>query len=292
MITANNYQTYLKRMTESYDNTTKSLIPFYTAQAVKHLEHPRILDVGIGSGVVGKGIRAMVPNALIDGIDMVQDNIENAPPEIYDHLIIGKFEDYPGDAEPFDAIIFSSVLHEIGSYADTGRFTDTPIKAALLHAEALLEKGGVVVIREGLAEIDLHAKDTVTAKLQREEDYLALERFYQERPLSDEENAAEQPEIRRRPRRISDQDFSCVVPRDILREFLCTWTWGEKSWGREIQERFCYFSAAKWESLLAVCGFEVITSIQSSEEYLKFFRRIIENYETDAPFVGVFVGRK
>ena len=59
------------------------LIPFYTAQAVKNLERPRILDVGIGSGIVGKGVRAMIPGAVIYGIDMVESNIRNAPEENY-----------------------------------------------------------------------------------------------------------------------------------------------------------------------------------------------------------------
>ena len=293
MITENNYQTYLRRMTESYDNTTKSLIPFYTTQAVKSLDRPHILDVGIGSGVVGKGLRAMIPDAEIYGIDMVQDNIDHAPAGIYDHLITGRFEEYAGIPEGFDAIIFSSVLHEIGSYADMGRFTDVPVRDALLHAKALLRTGGTAVVREGLAENDARAEEPVIASLLREEDVLALERFYTERPLSEKEDAEEQPELRRRPQKLPGNGaYDCLVPRDILREFLCTWTWGPKSWNREIQERFCYFSAKKWEDLLAECGFEVITSIQSSEEYLKYFKKIIRGYETDSPLVGVFVGKK
>ena len=293
MITANNYQTYLRRMTESYDNTTKSLIPFYTAQAVKNLPEPHILDVGIGSGVVGKGIRAMIPNAKIYGIDMVQDNIDNAPADIYDRLVTGKFEEYDGGGERFDTIIFSSVLHEIGSYAETGRFTDRPIQTALLHAEELLQPGGVAVIREGLAESSPLAGEPITAELNREEDWLMLLHFCAERPLSEEEQSGGQISVRCKPQRVAaGGEYDCIVPRDILREYLCTWTWGEKSWGREINERFCYFSARKWETLLEECRFEVITNIQSSEEYPKFFRKIIKNYETESPLVGVFVGRK
>ena len=290
MITANNYQTYLRRMTESYDNTTKSLIPFYSAQAVRDLRDPRILDVGIGSGVVGKGLRAMIPNAEIYGIDMVQDNINEAPEGIYDHLVTGKFEEYSGGETRFDAIVFSSVLHEIGSYSATDRFGESPIRTALLHAHALLKPGGVTIIREGLAENESRCGEPVLAKLCTEQDAAALMRFFRERPLIEN---GEHPEIRQLPEKVpSDGTYDYLVPRDLLREFLCTWTWGEKSWGREIRERFCYFSAAKWDALLSECGFDVITDIRSPEEYPKYFRKIIANYETDFPFVGVFVGRK
>ncbi|MBR6321785.1 MAG: methyltransferase domain-containing protein [Lachnospiraceae bacterium] len=294
-----NYRTYLRRMTESYDNTTKSLIPFYTAQAVKHLEKPMLLDVGIGSGVVGKGLRAMIPDAVICGIDMVKKNIEDAPPETYDILAEGRFEEYDGEGLRFDAVIFSSVLHEIGSYAEEGRFTAEPIRLALIHACELLSPGGVIVIREGLAESDANAKEKVCAVLEHEEDAKALLRFYQERPLSEaeiseaEETAGGEEALRTAPQCTEcSGGFSFTLPRDVLREYLCTWTWGEKSWPREIQERFCYLSAQGWERLLTDCGLDVITNIQSSEEYPKYFKKIIRNFESASLLVGVFVGRK
>ena len=234
----------------------------------------------------------MIPGAVIYGIDMVESNTRNAPEGIYNELVIGRFEEYDPPKPGFDAIIFSSVLHEIGSYAEIGRFKKKPVRNALQHAFHLLNQNGVVVIREGLAESRSHKGEFFTAELEKEEDWLRLLRFCDERPLDDKEKALQAEGIRFRPELLPGAGYRCTVKRDILREFLCTWTWGDKSWSREIQERFCYLSAREWEDLLSSCEYEVITNIQSSEEYPKYFRKIIKNFETESPLIGVFVGRK
>ena len=136
-----NYSQYIERMTKSFDRTTKSLIPYYAVQLTAGNPHPRILDVGFGSGVVGSALRALLPDAVICGIDMAPQNIENAPKGIYDELYCCRLEDFylPNQQDGFDLAIFSSVLHEISSYAEEDLFLCRIVQHCFLHVLHLLQ---------------------------------------------------------------------------------------------------------------------------------------------------------
>ena len=64
-----NYEIYLKRMTESIKHSTKGLIPILAK------EGENILDVGCGSGVLMFAIEKENSNSKITGIDMNMDAI-------------------------------------------------------------------------------------------------------------------------------------------------------------------------------------------------------------------------
>lgn len=65
----NNYQIYLKRMTESMKYSTKGLIPLLAKNS------NNILDVGSGSGVMLKALENENKNANLTGIDLNIDAI-------------------------------------------------------------------------------------------------------------------------------------------------------------------------------------------------------------------------
>lgn len=65
----NNYQRYLKRMTESMKYSTKGLIPLLAKNS------NNILDVGSGSGVMLKALENENKNAKLTGIDLNIDAI-------------------------------------------------------------------------------------------------------------------------------------------------------------------------------------------------------------------------
>ena len=280
-----NYQQYIERMTKSFDKTTKSLIPYYALQMTRGIEKPRILDVGIGSGVVGQAIRQVLPEAVICGIDMVQKNIDDAPEGIYDELYCVKLQEIarvPMKMD-FDVVIFSSVLHEIGSYAERDRFAIYHIIEALKITHSILKEGGHVIIRDGLAS---SYQADVPLSLRTKEDFAALRRFIEERPMA-EFDAYSREELMRR----LDED-PLRMPNNVIREFLCTWTWGPASWPREVEERFCYMTFREWQKSIGDAGFRLTVNVESYEEYPRYFAKIVEGYELDTPIIGVFVGEK
>ena len=140
-----NYQLYLKRMTESMKYSTKGLIPILASEA------ENILDVGCGSGVMLNALEKNNHKAILTGLDLNVEAINKLKMlgkdwKLYhmDFMDLSKVK--------YDAIIFSSILHEISSYyPDIDlRFTDIPIYQALLKANALLKKDGFIVLRDGL----------------------------------------------------------------------------------------------------------------------------------------------
>lgn len=282
-----NYSQYIERMTKSFDRTTKSLIPYYAVQLTAGNPHPRILDVGFGSGVVGSALRALLLDAVICGIDMAPQNIENAPKGIYDELYCCRLEDFylPNQQDGFDLAIFSSVLHEISSYAEEDRFSVKHIKNALQKTRDLLKDGGYVLIRDGLKS---PCEDLVSIELAAQKDLNALKRFCRERPM----NPWEEDERKQQLALAEAADaLHLSFPNNAFREFLCTWTWGPESWDREVQERFCTMTLAEWIRSLEETGFECAANIASLEEYPKYFSRICR-YQLEDPIIGVLAGKK
>ena len=66
-----NYERYLKRMTESIRNSTKGFLPIMARQG------KRILDVGCGSGVLLYAIAAENPEAELTGLDLNEEAINS-----------------------------------------------------------------------------------------------------------------------------------------------------------------------------------------------------------------------
>lgn len=282
-----NYSQYIERMTNSFTRTTKSLIPYYAIQLTAGHPRPRILDVGFGSGVVGSALRSLLPDAVICGIDMAPQNIQNAPQGIYDELYGCRLEDFylPHQQDAFDLVIFSSVLHEISSYAEEDRFSTGHIKNALRKTRDLLKDGGYVLIRDGLKS---PREDLVSVELMSEKDLDALKRFCLQRPMNpwEEEERKYQLALAQEA-----HDLHLSFPNNAFREFLCTWTWGPESWDREVQERFCTMTLAEWVQALEGAGFDCAVNIASLEEYPKFFARICR-YQLEDPVIGVLAGEK
>ena len=64
-----------------------------------------------------------------------------------------------------------------------------------------------------------------------------------------------------------------LVTEAFLKEFLYTFTWGEESYPREINERFGILTKNNWLNLLKESGFKIETTIESREEYEKFLSK-------------------
>lgn len=244
-----NYTNYLDRMSQSCATSSKHLIPFYTI-GCKH-----ILDVGCADGTLMKTIKEVNPEARVVGIDLNQNAVDLARAaglEVYklsleDVAFLCK--------DQFDCVIFSSVLHEISSYANANRFSYIPIFETLQQAYELLSDDGTIIIRDGLMD---YTESTCTVKFMGPDGERWFQKFIDEYKY---------PYFTYDFHKMYD-GITCDT--ELMQEFLATWTWGEKSWNREINEKFCILTEERWMTVVKNTGFDTIAFFKSKEDYPKY----------------------
>jgi len=252
-----NYLRYLKRMTDSMKYSTKGLIPLLVAHS------KRILDVGCGSGVMLKALENENQNAILTGIDLNIDAI-NIVKEYNNNWNLYHMDFMDIENEKYDAIIFSSILHEISSYNKdlNKRFTEIPILESFIKSYDLLDNNGLLIIRDGLlSPVEERDKKRIVS-FTKEEDGIWIYRFQKDYKGFD--NISVNKDIVK----IDDNKF--IVSEGFLKEFLCKYTWGEESYPREINERFGILTKDEWIYLLKKSGFKIETIIEAKEEYEKY----------------------
>lgn len=257
-----NYQTYLRRMTESMKYSTKGLIPILAKNS------NNILDVGCGSGVMLKALEIENPNAKLTGLDLNIDAIKslrehNDTWKLY-HMDFMDLKDVK-----FDAIIFSSILHEISSYNSNPnkRFTKIPILEAFKKSRELLEDDGIIIVRDGLLSSETDRDNKLIVSFTNPEDCNWLYRF------KNDYKGFEGINIDTSIIKLDDNKYK--VSEGFLKEFLCKYTWGEESYPREVNERFGILTKNEWIGLLNETGFNIETLIESKEEYEKYLKEKI-----------------
>lgn len=244
-----NYKTYLERMSQSCAVSSKHLIPFYT------IGKKAILDVGCADGTLMKAIKAVNPEARVVGIDLNKNAVNFARAaglEVY-RLSLEDTEYFSKDR--FDCVIFSSVLHEISSYANANRFSYIPIFETLQQAYKLLSDDGIIIIRDGLMN---YTESTCTVKFMSPDGERWFQKFI---------NEYKYPYFTYNFYKMYDE-ITCDT--ELMQEFLATWTWGEKSWNREINEKFCILTEERWMTVVKNAGFDTIAFFKSKEDYPKY----------------------
>jgi len=248
-----NYDLYLQRMTQSIFQSSKGLIPFFAAQCKK------ILDVGCGSGILMQAIKAVNPDAKIVGIDINQSAVDTCVEQGLD-VRNATLSDLVKSGETFDCVIFSSVLHEFSSYDEKAPFTEKPIEDAIADASKITDKGGFIIIRDGIRVAENGRVELVKINFKNPEDAIWIERFKKDFPDYHETVQLEPG----------------VLSKENAKEFLYTFTWGDKSWPREVQERFGIMTIENWEAMARRNGFDVKNLMISAEEYKKYLKDKIE----------------
>lgn len=264
-----NYQRYLKRMTDSMKYSTKGLIPLLAAYS------NRILDVGCGSGVMLKALENENPNAILTGVDL-NDNALNKVREYNSNWNLYHMDFMDMGDEKFDAIIFSSILHEISSYNNdlNKRFTEIPILEAFKKSHELLDNNGILIVRDGiLSPLNERDKKRIVS-FTKPEDGIWLYKFQND--FRGFDNVSINKEI------IKLDDNKYLVSEGFLKEFLCKYTWGEESYPREINERFGIITKDEWLHLLKQSGFKIETIIEAKEEYEKYLSSRITIIDTES----------
>lgn len=256
-----NYQRYLRIMTESMKYSTKGLIPLLVKKS------NNILDVGCGSGVMLKALENENPKAKLTGLDLNIDAIKKLMQNTNWKLYHLDFMDLKN--VKFDTIIFSSILHEISSYNNdlSKRFTEKPILEALEKSNELLDDDGIIVVRDGLMSSKSKRNNKLIVSFANTDDEIWLYRF------QNDFRGFDKLDINTKINKIANNKY--LVSEGFLKEFLCKYTWGEDSYHREINERFGILTKDEWLSLVKEAGFEIETVIEAKEEYEKFLSKKI-----------------
>ena len=247
-----NYRTYLDRMSQSCATSSKHLIPFYTIGC------NTILDVGCADGTLMKAIQAVNPTARVVGIDLNQNAVDLATAaglEVYKT----DFKDICEQLQiKFDCIIFSSVLHEISSYDKEFPFSKAPIDRAIILANKSLVEGGTLIIRDGLMDHTFCRVCSMT--FHNPNDIKWFKRFLAEfkYPYMDFDSF--------------EYWGNVTCDPELAQEFFATYTWGEDSWHREIQEKFCILDENTWTYTVREKLFDIIAFFKSKEEYPQFLK--------------------
>lgn len=213
-----NSNLYYSRMNGSMDN--KRVI-------LDYVKGKNILDVGPGGGVLLDLLSETFKDKNLFGID---NSIQVV------NLLKDKYNVINGDAlnineyfNNLDTIIFSSILHEIYSY--TG-FKKENVITSINNAYKSLNHGGRIIIRDGIM-----SSDTIRLiEFKNIEDLKILDRYCND--------------FKGRKITYSKVNNNTVKMNiNDAMEFLYTYTWGEKSYIREVQEQFGYFTLEEYKNI-------------------------------------------
>jgi 2-polyprenyl-3-methyl-5-hydroxy-6-metoxy-1,4-benzoquinol methylase len=230
-----NETTYLETMNGSTPN--KQVI-------LDYLVGKDILDVGPGGGALMDLIHEKDSNYNLYGIDLSETVVESLKKKF--QIENKTFTLVKGDAlyleevfndKQFDTIIFSSILHEIYSYAtyEGKKFNIDVIKRALMSAFDKLNTGGRIIIRDGIMTEGKNLMRIISFKTEAGVKFLNnYVKDFKGRPITIQ--------------KINDFDY--LIPVNDAMEFLYTYTWGTESYSHEVNEQFGYFTPSEYKKTI------------------------------------------
>ncbi len=244
----NNEEKYLKTMNAAETSTKLSILDYVIGQ--------KVVDVGSGGGVLLNALEDRYPDKTIIGTDISANvilSLELKKDEEGRHWLCQKhnFVDSPFE-EKVDTILFSSIIHEIYSYTDLGNglFDYASIKRALQNAADSLNKGGRIIIRDG---IKTPGSDDIEIHFKKKDGLFFFKEYLRDFKGMDRELTEDQKVLH-----IDDKEKYVITDINFGREFLYTYTWGKESYAHEVQECFGYYEIKDFVELFEKMGFKIL----------------------------------
>ncbi|MCY7861207.1 methyltransferase domain-containing protein [Bacillus haynesii] len=212
-------------------------------QMVKYITGDTVLDVGVGSGVLGKLISAFKHGVKVVGVDK---NIRNCAKENSTHYqdiikLDARNLQKKISVGEVDTVIFSSVLHEVYSY---NNYSIEAVYAALRSAYNIIPKGGRIIIRDG---VKMEGNSNVVIKFKDPQDVRKAVKFKNDF------------KARKIELTVCSND-SVEMPMNDAMEFLYTYTWGEEDYDREVREQYGLFTPKEYIATVKnLLGLELVT---------------------------------
>ncbi|MFJ8531210.1 class I SAM-dependent methyltransferase [Bacillus sp. NPDC094106] len=243
-----NEEIYLEHMNSSADD--KRII-------LDYVKGDTIVDVGPGGGVMLDMIEEETNGKEIYGIDISQNVIDSLKQKKQNES--RSWDVIKGDAlnlldsferESIDTIIYSSILHELYSYIrfEGNRFNHAVIKKGLKSAYAVLKPGGRIIIRDGI--------------MTENKDLMRVIRFKDDNGMKFLMEYAHEFEGRSIDYKVISDDTVRMPINDAM-EFLYTYTWGEESFGHEVQEQFGIFTPNEYKEFVSSIFGDTVKIIKS-----------------------------
>ena len=225
-------------------------------------EGASVLDVGAGGGELSNALSGLGYEVTsIDASDDAVMRLQDKYPHLTTHQLLANHAHSIGD-EKFDAIVCSSILHEVFSYGDDqhskGEYAS--LDSAFESFRRVLKSGGKLIIRDGVLPENWQERGTIT--LGEEHDSSVVETYLKMCPFSNGHAGHETGSIVQL-NKIGDKTYEGNA-RSLM-EFAYTYTWGLESYPRETQELYGVKTLKEYEDLLASHGF----TVTEAYEYLQ-----------------------
>lgn len=232
-----NEEIYLDTMNSSIDQKTIIL---------DYIVGDKVIDVGPGGGALMDKIEDRYPEKKVLGIDISDNVVESLIKRKYKEnrqwdimkgniLALDKYV----SSNSIDTIIFSSIIHELYSYIPYNgkKFNIETVKAVLKNAFKALNKGGRIIIRDGI--------------MTENKELVRLIRFKDKKDLAFLERYSKDFKGREINYKIlSNNPLIVEMSINDAMEFLYTYTWGEESYAQEVEEQFGYLTPKEYEGLI------------------------------------------
>lgn len=241
-----NYSQYIERM----DSNMK-----FKVEMLKDIPRDRpinILDYGCGSGELSRIMKLTFPLALVYALDTNPKMLQLAKKNNSADFYISE-----PDANKYDVIILSSVLHEVEDKLD---FVETLARYALRR-----NGDSMIIIRDGLIREQDRKKEAYISLINPLEAY----RFFQE---------AGDTLVGRLNLNFSRDRLSGT--EEDVRNFLQTYTWGFESLSREVHELQVLPESLYTEIQLKTGPTRVSYQIRTQKEYFKHLAKIVHHPHT------------
>lgn len=255
-------QTYYDRMLSSLGDK-KRILPYLNLN-----ENSTVLDVGGGDGSLVASIKNAYPVVTFN-LDAAESSVQRSKANGIP-TAVGFADEIHHHYNPLDNIIASSVVHEIFSYGNRngkiGRIEN--VKDFLSSAYDSLIDGGRLVIRDGVNPgYELLGKMEFSSSNASAE----VEKFLTHSPFTQEGL----------DRKISIEEVETGVfegSLSSLMEFAFTYTWGEESFEREVNEFYGVFTLSDLAEMGESVGFKLI----HAEKYVQ------QGYVDNLPEINFF----